>query len=93
MAQVTAEIKMSGTKKKNGDLTGVGRYRISFFGKVILQVQYYIVKQRQQSEGRYHPHPKLVVGLGWRDATREDMKIDTKLRDALLEGVVHQLKK
>lgn len=76
---------------KDGDLTGKSRYRVSFFGKFILQLEYCIVTQQKQTAGRFHPHPPRFQGTKWRDATRNDMKIDPSLKDAILAGIAGQL--
>jgi hypothetical protein len=76
----------------HGQLTGKSRYRISFFGKVLLQLEYHVVIARK---GRDHVSSYKIPehkGLKWRDATQEDMKMQLGLAAAILEGIPQQLR-
>lgn len=72
---------------KHGELTGKSRYRISWSGKVILQLQHYHIGSLTD---RGNGLRVLDYILLWRDATREDMKIDIESRQSLLEGIAGQ---
>ena len=56
---------------RQGKLTGKKRYRVSIFGKVILQVETEIV---EFNPGYHCPAPDLI-GTRWRDATSEDIEV------------------
>lgn len=54
-------------------ITGNTRYRLSFFGKVILQVE---VARRARSMNPYAKESSGGVYTFWRDATMADMRFD-----------------
>lgn len=86
-----AEINSAAKRVYHGQLTGQSRYRISFFGKVVLQLEHYIVKATKHRGPLSNYTTYEFKGRRWRDACREDMRMEIGLGQIILEGLTDQL--